>query len=694
MLEGKSGGRGGQRIGGTCMSYRLAADVGGTFTDIVLLNDDTGVYETTKVLTTPDALEKGILKGFDELAGDKYGQITSIVHGTTSGLNSVIERRGAHCALVTTKGFRDVYEIARANRPEIYNIRYHKPEPLIPRKDIYEIDERVSFEGTIEKKVTKEMMREVIEALKGKYDSVAVCLINSYANTKNEKEVCRILEEELDEGTIITASHEIAKESREYERVSTSVLNAYVAPSTRRHVFALSEELLKRGFGGTLYMMQSSGGVIRAEMASSTAVYTLMSGPVGGAIGASVIDRENIIGFDIGGTSFDVSIVVNNRMETTVEAEIEGFPVLAPTVNVFSIGAGGGSIAWNEAGGMRVGPQSAGAAPGPVCYGRGGEKPTLTDANLVLGHMSPEHFLGGRMQIDAEKTMAAFEAYGRQFGLDAEAAAEGVCEIANHKMADAIRELTVKRGIDPRNFSILAFGGAGPMHAALIAEMLDIKEVIVPANPGVFSAWGMLHADIRHDTGHTKVCLLSSLTEEDFHQNFAELKKELDEVLLKEGLQNEERNYICALDMRYFGQEYTISVDIPDETVFDREEIEQAYSAIYERLYGHHSPDNIVELVNYRMTVLVPVNKAAVKRRLSDSPAEPVGTLQGYFSSKKYDIDIYARECLVTGREISGPAIVTELTSTTIVPPGWELTVDEADSMVMRRGNGGTEDGR
>lgn len=676
------------------MSYRLAADVGGTFTDIVLLNDGTGVYETTKVLTTPDALEKGILKGFDELAGDKYDQVTSIVHGTTSGLNSVIERRGAHCALVTTKGFRDVYEIARANRPEIYNIRYHKPEPLIPRKDIYEIDERVSFEGTIEKKVTKEMMQGVTEALRGNYDSVAVCLINSYANTENEKEVCRILEKELDEGTIITASHEIAKESREYERVSTSVLNAYVAPSTRRHVFALSEELQKRGFGGTLYMMQSSGGVIRAEMASSTAVYTLMSGPVGGAIGASVIDRDNIIGFDIGGTSFDVSIVVNNRMETTVEAEIEGFPVLAPTVNVFSIGAGGGSIAWNEAGGMRVGPQSAGAVPGPVCYGRGGEKPALTDANLVLGHMSPEHFLGGRMKIETGKTMAAFEAYGRQFGLDAVSAAEGVCEIANHKMADAIRELTVKRGIDPRNFSILAFGGAGPMHAALIAEMLDIKEVIVPANPGVFSAWGMLHADIRHDTGHTKVCLLSSLSEEDFHRNFAELKEELDEVLLKEGLQNEERSYICALDMRYFGQEYTISVDIPDETVFDREEIERSYSAIYERLYGHHSSDNVVELVNYRMTVLVPVNKAAVKRRISDKPAEPIGNLQGYFNSEKYDIDIYSRECLVTGREIFGPAIVVELTSTTVVPPGWLLTVDEADSMVISRGNGGTDNGR
>ena len=461
------------------MSYRLAADVGGTFTDIVLLNDATGVYETTKVLTTPEALEKGILKGFDELAGDKYAEVTSIVHGTTSGLNSVIERRGAHCALVTTKGFRDVYEIARANRPEIYNIHYHKPEPLIPRKDIYEVDERTSFDGTIEKRVTKEIMQEVIDKLRGNYDSVAVCLINSYANTENEKEVCRILEKELDENTIITASYEIAKESREYERVSTSALNAYVAPSTRRHVYALSDELKKRGFTGTLYMMQSSGGVIRAELAASKAVYTLMSGPVGGAIGASVINRDNIIGFDIGGTSFDVSIVVNNRIETTVEAEIEGFPVLAPTVNVFSIGAGGGSIAWNEAGGMRVGPKSAGAVPGPVCYNRGGKQPTLTDANLVLGHMSPKHFLGGRMEMNEEKTYEAFEFYGNQFDLDKITAAEGVCEIANHKMADAIRELTVKRGIDPRKFSILAFGGAGPMHATLIAEMLDIKEVIV-----------------------------------------------------------------------------------------------------------------------------------------------------------------------------------------------------------------------
>lgn len=666
------------------MSYRLAADVGGTFTDVVLLDEDTGQYKTTKVLTTPGALEKGILAGFDELVGDDYSEVTSIVHGTTSGLNSVIERRGAHCALVTTKGFRDVYEIARANRPEIYNNQYHKPEPLIPRKDIFEIDERTSFEGVVEKEVNPQMMEEVISKLRGNYESIAVCLINSYANTENEKKVCEILRDALEESVIVTASHQIAKESREYERVSTAVMNAYVAPSTRHHVYALSGELRKRKFAGTLYMMQSSGGVIRAELAASTAVYTLMSGPVGGAIGASVIKRNNLIGFDIGGTSFDVSIVVDNRIETTVEAEIEGFPILAPTVNVFSIGAGGGSIAWEEAGGMRVGPKSAGAVPGPVCYGRGGENPTLTDANLVLGHLSPKHFLGGRMEIEEEKTWSTFGKYGQKFGLNAVEAAEGVCTIANHKMADAIRELTVKRGIDPRNFSILAFGGAGPMHAALIADELDIREVIVPANPGVFSAWGMLQADIRHDAGKTSIVLLDDLKEEEFHRHFAELKEELQEVLVKEKIIKERKEYIYVLDMRYFGQEYTISVNVSEEA-FLKEEIEAQFNAIYERLYGHHSPDDKIEVVNYRVTVLVPVHKALSARRENEQRVEVIEKLPGYFDGEKHEMSVYDRECLVTGTRIEGPAIVVELTSTTVVPPGWSLAVDEEDNMVMMK---------
>lgn len=666
------------------MSYRLAADVGGTFTDIVLLNDETGKYQTTKVLTTPEALEQGMLKGFDELVGEDYSKISSIVHGTTSGLNSVIERRGAHCAMITTKGFRDVYEIARANRPEIYNIHYHKPAPLIPRKDIFEIDERTTFDGRIEKSVTYEMLEDVIEKIRGNYESVAVCLINSYANIENERMVCQILHEKLDDDIIVTASCQIAKESREYERVSTAAMNAYVAPSTRHHVYALTKELKKRGFAGTLYMMQSNGGVIRAELAASTAVYTLMSGPVGGAIGASVINRKNLIGFDIGGTSFDVSIVVDSRIETTVEAEIEGFPILAPTVNVFSIGAGGGSIAWEEAGGMRVGPQSAGAVPGPVCYDRGGSVPTLTDANLVLGHLSPGHFLGGRMSIDSRKTMEAFESYGKKFDLTPLEAAEGVCAIANHKMADAIRELTVKRGIDPRSFSILAFGGAGPMHAALIAEELDIGEVIVPSNPGVFSAWGMLQADIRHDVGKTDVILLEDLEEKEFYDNFNSLKDELIEVLQKEQIGETKKEYICTLDMRYFGQEYTISVDVP-EGVFDKNGIEKSFNKIYERLYGHHSPDDIIEVVNYRMTVLVPVRKVPTDKRNDGKTGEVLEVLPGYFAGQEYQMNVYDRHALAMDVKIPGPAVIVELTSTTVVPPGWTVNVDESDNMIMTK---------
>lgn len=671
------------------MSYRLAADIGGTFTDIVLFDEDTGLYKTTKVLTTTGQLEKGMIAGFDELVGEDYSEVSTIVHGTTAGLNAVIERKGAHCALITTRGFRDVYEIARANRPEIYNIHYHKPKPLIDRKDIFEVDERTNCKGNVEKKVKKEEMETLLSELKARgYNSIAICFINSYANTYNEMKMKEILHKELGENVIITASYQIAKESREYERVSTAVMNAYVAPSTRHHVFALSEALEKRGFKGTLYMMQSSGGVIRAQMAADRAVCTLMSGPVGGAIGASAIERDNIIGFDIGGTSFDVSLVINKRIETTVESEIEGFPILAPTVNVFSIGAGGGSLAWEEAGGMRVGPNSAGAVPGPVCYDRGGTNPALTDANLVLGHLCKEYFLGGRMSLNQEKAEKAFEKYGKIFGLDAFEAAEGVCAIANHKMADAIRELTVKRGIDPREFTILAFGGAGPMHAALIAEELDIREVIVPANPGVFSAWGMLQADIRHDVGKTDVMLLNEINEERFIRNFIELRRELETTLENEKISVESPRYIYTLDMRYYGQEYTISVELP-KLDFCKEEIEKKFNTLYARLYGHHSPDDVAEVVNYRLTVLVSAHKTAVPEKLEKKETQAVGEVTGIFNGKEYRTAVFSRESLSKEVPIQGPAIIVELTSTTVLPPEWYLNVDEAGSMVMTRGKDG-----
>lgn len=666
------------------MSYRLAADIGGTFTDVVLVDDATGEYRTTKVLTTPEALEKGMLAGLDEIVSGDYSEVTSIVHGTTSGLNALIERRGAHCALITTLGFRDVYEIARVNRPEIYNIQYHKPTPLIPRRDIYEADERVLMDGTIEKPVTKEMMQELAEKLRGKYEAIAICFLNSYVNTENEAKACAYLREMLGDTVIVTTSYEIAHESREYERVSTAVLNAYIAPSTKHHVEALSGELKSRGFKGVLYMMQSSGGVIRAESAATKAVKTIMSGPVGGAIGASAMGRDNIISFDIGGTSFDVSVVVNKKIETTVESMVEGFPALTPTVNIVSIGAGGGSLAWEEGGGMRVGPQSAGAVPGPVCYGRGGEQPTITDANLVLGHLAPQYFLGGRMEIETDRTREAVTGYGEQFGMNGVMAAEGICTIANHKMADAIREITVNRGIDPRDFSILAFGGAGPMHAAQIADELDIKEVIVPANPGVFSAWGMLQADIRHDTAHTCVELLDTLTEEKYREEFEALYKTLNKTLLSENIDPERGRFVRTLDMRYYGQEYTISVDM-EENGFSADVIEKLFSQAYERLYGHHSPDDKVEVVNYRLAVMVPIRNIAVSSVKDAAKQIPLETLKGYFEGQEVLMSVYDREEFREGTVIEGPAIVVELTSTTVVPPGWKAITDECSNMILTR---------
>lgn len=667
------------------MAYRLAADIGGTFTDIVLVDDETGEYRTNKVLTTPEALERGILKGFDEIVHNDYSQVTSIVHGTTAGLNALIERRGAHCALLTTKGFRDVYEIARVNRPEIYNIHYRRPTPLIPRKDIFEVDERVLCDGTIEKEVTEERLQPIIERIKGRYEAVAICFLNSYMNIENERKACELLRKALGEKVIVTASCDIAYESREYERVSTSVLNAYIAPTTRHHVEALAKELEQRGFHGSLYMMQSSGGVIRAELAAYRAVKTIMSGPVGGAIGASVMNRKDIITFDIGGTSFDVSVVLNNRIDTSAESMIEGFPALTPTVNVNSIGAGGGSIAWAEAGGMRVGPQSAGAVPGPVCYDRGGEKPTVTDANLILGHLAPNYFLGGRMKIETEKTRRVMENYGRQFGLSAVEVAEGICTIANHKMANAIREMTVNRGMDPRDFSILAFGGAGPMHAAEIAEELEIDEVIVPANSGVFSAWGMLQADIRHDVARTRVCLLDQLDEQGYLDEFAKLRANLQKELELENLDAAKGTFLYTLEMRYQEQDYTIQVDIPQDMPFSREKLAELFSSAYERLYGHHSPDECIEVVNYRMAVMIPIRSMRVIGKNSAEVPIPIETLTGYFGGKAYEMSVYSRDEFGIGTQIQGPAIVTELTATTVVPPSWTLQVDHYNNMVMTR---------
>lgn len=666
------------------MAYRLAADIGGTFTDIVKMDEATGEYQSTKVLTTNDVLTKGVVAGFDSMVDGDYSEVSSIVHGTTSGLNAVIERRGAKSALVTTKGFRDVYGIGRGNRPEMYNNQYKKPVPLIPRKDIYEVDERIAWDGEIRKGVETKELKELADTLRGKYEAVAVSFINAPINPENERLTVQFLRKELGDETEVVASYETAREIKEYERTSTTVLNAYIIPKLKIHLDLLSQELEQRGYKGPLYIMQSNGGVVKKEIAAVKAVQTLMSGPVGGAIGAAASGKENLLGVDMGGTSFDVSLLINGRLETSVNTEIERFPMLVPSVNILSVGAGGGSVAWTEGGGMRVGPISAGSNPGPVCYGNGGKQPTVTDANLILGHLDQENFLGGRMQLDEKGAAEAFLAYGKEHGLDYITAAEGALTIANNKMADAIRQITVRRGIDPREFALLAFGGAGPMHAALIAEELDIHEVIVPTLPGAFSAWGMLQADVRHDAVQTLQKELSETDPAAFEKIEQELRRELLDVLKQENIPAEKADFRKSLDMRYAGQEYAITVDIPEEKITVKDAAEHFVSQ-YQRLYGHSAANDPIEVVNARLTVDVTAEREQQKFEKINGTKDvvPIKIMRSIFGGKEYETGVYRREDLGRDTSLAGPAVIAELTATTVVPPDWTVTVDERGCLVL-----------
>lgn len=668
-------------------NLRLAADIGGTFTDIVLANDKTGEFSSIKVLTTTHFLTEGIMKGFNSILNGDYSQVANIVHGTTAGLNAVIEKTGARCGLVVTKGFRDVYEIGRGNRVEMYNCQYKKPCPLVPRKDIFEVDERVMADGTILKGICEIELAGLVQRIKdANYEAIAICFLNSYVNPENEHITANYFKKHLDNSLVVVTSYETAPECREYERISTTVLNAYIAPKTRNHLMALQEELKKSGYNGNLYVMQSSGGVMKAEAATSCAVQTLMSGPVGGTIGATSYKHNNMIAIDMGGTSFDVSLIVNGKVETTVESVVEGFPLLSSTVNVSSIGAGGGSIAWTEANGMRVGPHSAGAHPGPVCYGQGGKRPTVTDANVVLGFMDADSFLTDEMKLDVENAKSVFVEYGARHGIGMCEAAEGVYMIANHMMADAIREITVRRGIDPREFTLLSYGGAGPMHAAAIAEELEIKEIMIPVVPGTFSAWGMLQADIRHDLVRTVMCDTHDLDINLLEKIYISQQQELIQMLTTEGFTTKDAKFERSFDIRYVGQEYTITIDAPGKGRKMLTDVTKLFHQTHERLYGHANINENIELVNARLTVTVPTKKIPLPKIESSKNSEPkpMKVSKGFFNGVNYDMKIYQRDMLNPWCSVKGPAVIIEPTSTTVVRPEWTLLVDANKSMVLQ----------
>jgi N-methylhydantoinase A len=672
------------------MSYRVAMDIGGTFTDFVVVDEAAQATSTGKISTTPANPEQGVLEGLGAVVSE-LGEISFIVHGTTVGLNAFLERKGTRVLLVMTAGLRDAYSIARHDRKELYTLRYRKPERLVPRRDVYEVVERLRWDGSIDTAFDEASLDPLIEAVKREgIEAVAVCLVHAYVNPEHELRARAVLQRACP-GLSVTLSHEIAREWREYERASTAVLNAYVAPRVEGYLRDLEEELKGRGVDETLHVMQSNGGITTATKARQQPVQTLLSGPVGGTIGGAALSRAtgrpNLLCVDMGGTSFDLSLIVDGRPTVSTETELEGLPILMPLVDIHTIGAGGGSLAWLEAGGLRVGPQSAGADPGPACYGRGGTEPTVTDANLFLGRLNAEFFLGGRMRLDDGAATTALHKVAQQVGLDDATFAEGMLAIVNANMADAMRTITVKQGIDPRDYALVAFGGAGPMHAVWLARELEIGEVIVPWSPGTFSAWGMLQTDIRHDVVRSFYQPLADVEAGHVEQAYVELQADAIELLASEGIGAAEHYFARSADMRYVGQEYTVNVGVVSNV--DLAEVEESFHDAHRIRYGHSTPGAPVEFVNLRLAGFGRIAGDTAPFQEPEEGLDPLaGRREAVFDGETTQTTVLHRDRLRSGDSFGGPVVVEEQSSTTVVPPGSTMTVDDLGNLIITATNG------
>jgi len=655
---------------------RIGVDTGGTFTDLVRL-DARGLL-VHKVRSTPDDPARAILSGMAELVGSEA--VSEVVHGSTVATNAVLERKGARVALVTTKGFEDVLAIGRQTRKELYNFMVRANRPMIEAGLTLGLTERLDQHGNVLEPLQADELDTLTEKLQAaNAECVAVCLLHSYANPIHERQVVDHLSLA---GFAVSASHRILPEYREYERWSTTVVNAYVSPMMSRYLTSLEE-----GLGATrLHIMQSNGGSISAAQARASAVRTILSGPAAGAVGAQAIAKasgfERVILFDMGGTSTDVSLI-NGHLGTTNESTVGDFPVRLPMLDIHTVGAGGGSIAYVDSGGsLRVGPRSAGADPGPVCYGKG-EELTVTDANLLLGRLDAEHFLGGRMKLDVARASEAAAAFAERLGIGTTRLAEGIVQIANANMERAIRAVSVQRGYDPRDFALLAFGGAGGMHACEIADALEMTTVIVPQHAGVLSALGMLLADVRKDYSQTILKVSTALTFELLEQYLAPMVAQAKADLAAEGFNSSAIVIECSLDMRYKGQAYEINLPLVKDFVED-------FHRQHQRLYGHSNPTRITEVVNVR------VNASGITQKYSFASAEcvsqplspPVGTREAYFHGRLWQTSVYHRETLLAGMEGDGPAILSGGESTIVITPDFRFRIDGVGTLVAQRKGG------
>src|SRR6185312_14660387 len=595
-------------------AIRLSADVGGTFTDVAAFDEKTGALRLGKTLTTPQRLVTGIENGVGK-AGSHFQAASLFLHGTTVAINTILERSGARCALLTTQGFRDIYEIGRVNRPESYNLFFNKHTPLIDRDLRFEIAERIDSQGSVLVPLDEEQVRTVVrDAVKVGVEAVAILFLHSYRNAAHEKRAKEIVESEFPQ-LFVTASHELSQEYREYERTSTAAANAYVGPRVQTYLTEMERHLGDAGFGGNFLIVQSTGGLFDVGDARRSCIRMLESGPAAGVVGTKAlcdsIKIPNAFAFDMGGTTAKAGVIYEGTVLMTGSALIGGYatglPVQMPMIDIQEVGTGGGSIARVEIGGaLHVGPESAGAQPGPVCYGRGGTEPTITDANLILGRLAADRFLGGEMRLDVEGARGALEArVAALLGLDLRAAADGILRIATTKISHMVRRVTTERGLDAAEFSLVAYGGAGPLHAAMVARELRIAQVVIPRAPGHFSAYGMLVADLRRDFVNTWFTPLAEASFATMEKFYAEMETRGREAVQRSGIAVTGTSVQRAADMRYVGQEHAVTVELPVELfrAEDRDGIKRRFDSVHETRYGYSAPAEKAEIVSLRTAV-------------------------------------------------------------------------------------------
>jgi N-methylhydantoinase A len=685
----------------------IGVDVGGTFTDLVYADTEAGRTAVHKISTTPDDPSRGVVQGLMALC-DKYGvareTIDTVFHGTTIATNAILEHDGAVTGMITSAGYRDILHIGRHQRPQHYSIMQDIPwqdRPLVKRRHRKTVTERlVPPRGEVLEALDEEGVRQAVRQLKDAgVEAIAICFLFSYLDPAHEARAMAIVGEEYP-ACFATTSSSVSPQFREFERFTTTAMNAFVGPKVRNYVTRLEHEIEASGFKADLRIMASNGGVATPAMVAERPVLTLLSGPAAGVIGGdwagALSQKRNLITFDVGGTSADIGIVTDGGFgeATARDTWIAGFPVMVPMIDVHTIGAGGGSIAFvDQAGAFKVGPRSAGAVPGPAAYGKGGQRATVTDANVVLGRLDGGNFLGGSMSLDEVAARRVIGELARELALSDREAAEGVITLINANMANAIRSRTVQKGIDPRNYALVAFGGAGPLHGAEVADMLGVTEVIVPPHPGITSAVGLLISDLRYDAIRTSFQVSGAVDLARVNSDFAAMAGELEGRFTADGVDLARVTFERRGDLRYVGQGYELRVPFPDGPL-DAAAMARAFAAFHEihkREYGHHFAGSAIEIVNLRL-----IGAASAEKIARPAPAagtssaaaklkSGVGTFRVAGKLSDYPTDFYLRDRLPVGARIAGPAIILQMDSTTVVPPHYNFEADAAGNLILRK---------